>query len=265
MCDRHTPYITRVMNSGGSSSSRSSKQEFLGGRHREKQGPRLTGEWPETVTSIESHGVIVLGVHQERKDFRRCLQSPACGIGQHRRSKAASPKLEVHSQASDAYCRQGRIAWQALNHLGWKLGRGDARGGDRVVRGKLASSHLDRDETGGDAPADVLCGLRPKIPVKSFFAAGERRAVAALVQRLHPEGRRHAEPKSSRRRLKARRSAGAGSGGLRIASAIWRWSSTERRMISVSSMVRQAASRAAVTTKSVRVRPSISAARLSSA
>src|ERR1035437_2255956 len=125
MCDRHTSYITRVMNSVGSSSSSSSTQEFFGGRHREKQGPRLTGEWPETVTSIEGNGVVVLGVHQERKDRRRRLQGPACGIGEHRRSKAVSPKLEVHRQASDAHCRQGWVAWQAFDDLGWKLRRRD--------------------------------------------------------------------------------------------------------------------------------------------
>lgn len=55
-----------------------------------------------------------------------------------------------------------------------------------------------------------------------------------------------------------------GLGGLRIASANRCWSSTDNRMISVASMVWRAASWAADTTKSVRVRPWICAARLSS-
>ena len=65
----------------------------------------------------------------------------------------------------------------------------------------------------------------------------------------------------SRYRSIARSMAGASGGGFRMASAKARWSSTDKRMICVSSIVRCAASWAAATTKSLTLRPWISAAR----
>jgi hypothetical protein len=49
--------------------------------------------------------------------------------------------------------------------------------------------------------------------------------------------------------------AGVSGGGLSMASAKARWSSTDKRMIWVSSIVRCAASWAAATTKSLTLRP----------
>lgn len=85
----------------------------------------------------------------------------------------------------------------------------------------------------------------------------------AAFQGFEAEGGAHSLPNNSRCFSKARTRAAFGSGGLRMLSAKRRWSSTERRMISVVSMVCRAASLDAATTKSVNVRPCISAARFS--
>ncbi len=72
-------------------------------------------------------------------------------------------------------------------------------------------------------------------------------------------------PSSSRRRWNAFFSSAPGSGGSLSNAASCRCPSTERRMISVSSIVRLAASCAAATTKSLTDRPWISAARRTTA
>jgi hypothetical protein len=63
-----------------------------------------------------------------------------------------------------------------------------------------------------------------------------------VAESLQGKRRTHAGPKRSCRRAKARRNAGVGSSGFKMASASWRWSSTDSRTISDSSMKRQAAS-----------------------
>ena len=122
-----------------------------------------------------------------------------------------------------------------------------------------------RNSVCGDVLADVLGDLRVEVAIERLFAAPEAAAVMR-VEHLQPERCPHfvVRPKSSRCRFAARRSAGVGAGGFRMAFATRCWSSSESLTTSASSSARHAASCAAATTKSVSVRPYISAARLSS-
>src|SRR5271157_402052 len=188
--------------------------------------------------------------------------------GVHQQSCSQSSPLEavVNREASDAHRGQSGVAGKALSLFLWQINNRDARRRKRVVGGNGAGRCFDRDKAVGYVPADILGSLSLKIPVQNLFPTTKQGVIMRRGERLDTKREsRHSAPNRSRYRRKALRRAGTGSGGLRIASAICRWSSTERRTISVCSMVRHAASSAAATTKSVSVRPWISAARFNRA
>src|ERR1039457_6384514 len=183
-------------------------------------------------------------------------------VHQHQFAETAPLEALVDGQSSNTNCWQGGVARQSLSFVRRKINKRNARRRQRVIGRNLAGGGLDHDKTIGDPAADVLGHLRLEIAVENLVTATEPGAVMPIAERVEAKGGRgHATPNSPRYRLAARLRASVGAGGLRIAAAIWRWPSIERRMISASWIARHAASSAAATTKSVRVRPWISAAR----
>jgi hypothetical protein len=99
-----------------------------------------------------------------------------------------------------------------------KIGRWNTGRGNRVVGHDLAGCHVNGHEAVGNAATNVLGHLGSKIPIQRFFAAGERRTIMLPMQRFEAKRGGHSIPNSLRCLWKARRRAGVGSGGLRMAS-----------------------------------------------
>lgn len=127
---------------------------------------------------VESHRPLIFGIDQKREDGRRCLQAPGRRIGQQGTANTSSLKAPVDSQAADPDSGQGRIARQTPGYFKRKFGYRNAGRSQRVISRELAALILDRDKTIGDAAADVLSDLGPKVTIENVFAAIERRAVA---------------------------------------------------------------------------------------
>lgn len=128
-------------------------------------------------------------------------------------------------------------------------------GGRKSVKPRDPPSRIEGDETARDTALHILKRQRLDIPFEFRDAASEIRAWMLPFERVGDEGGHRTSRTSRRWAAIAFSNPGATSGGCAIASAKARCPSAERRKIVVSSIVRAAASCAALTTKSLTLRP----------
>jgi hypothetical protein len=205
----------------------------------------------------------ILGVddHRVRGEFRtdRTRQS----VHQQRCAEPFSLMRMTDRESSQTYGGDKRIARQTTSQSGIQFVEWYAAGTDGVVACHLSRRAFECDKASRQSSADVLCDTSVEITVERLDAADEPRPLVRGRERFDDIGVTQTGPTRRRWRSMARSIAGVRGDGSSNASAKRCWSMSDRRMISVSSMVRRAASRAAETTKSDNVRPSISAARFS--
>ena len=103
------------------------REDFPGGRQRQKKGSGLTGKSTKSKVPIESNGVIVFRIHQKRESGGVRLQGAHGSVGQERSSQAASLKPLVHSQPPDANSGDCRITRQTLAFFQGKIHEGNTR------------------------------------------------------------------------------------------------------------------------------------------
>lgn len=229
-----------------------------GGREGQEQSALAAAKSEDAVMTVECGGVVVLGIDKEGIG---CDLGSISALDRVPQEGTANPLL-VDSESSEARNRYCGVAWQALGLLLRKVGKKHTAHGERALAND-GGFLIDRDGTGADAPPYILARPSLKISVKRAHAASEPGTLVMCCKALNDERAVWGQAIRLRWRSRARSIAGASGLGLMSASAM-RWcSATKRWMTLASSITRAAASGAAVTTKSVRLRPSISAARLS--
>lgn len=222
---------------------------------RQIQCHRLAREAMKSEIFIKSASDFILGVNNECEDRWLGPHSTSYCVDDELTAKSAAAKSLVHGEPTDEACREGRITRQPPGLFGREFCKRETGRGECVVAGNCAGG-IKCYEAVAYASSNILRRQLSKIPVERRHTARKSGAVVVGAERLKSERLRHRDGVTSRRyRSMARSIAGANGGGLRMVSAKARWSSTERRMIWVSSIVRCAASWAAATTKSLTLRP----------
>jgi hypothetical protein len=174
----------------------------------------------EPVSLIESHSLIVLGIDHKHWRGNVGLQTPHYGIGQHRLTQAAPPKPMIDSKAANPNCRHHGISREVFYGIRRKIGKWNAGGGESVITHKVAAGEFDSYKAVRDQPSDILGDLDLEVTIQRFLAAMKCGALMLDAERFDAKRKiRHSKPNSSRRRRKALRSAGVGSGGFKSISA----------------------------------------------
>ena len=176
----------------------------------------------EPMMPIEAECIVVLSIDYEREHPRFRPHRPLGRVREERAGNATAAEPVVDRKAADQHRRQHGITRQSLHIRRGQVSEGKARCRQRVIAGDQTAIGRNGDEAIGDAATDVLCDLFAEIAIKSCNAAKEFRAIVAR-QRFDRNLIGHRDEMTSLRcRSAARRNAGVGSGGLRIAAAMAR-------------------------------------------
>ena len=125
---------------------------------------------------IKPAGVVIDGIDDERK-YRRLR---ACCAGDRVEDEGGTETLprvpRRHGEATDEASWQQRITRQTVRQISGEIGHRQAAGRERVVARYFAAG-TDRDETVGQAAADILRNLLVEVTIERLDATREAASV----------------------------------------------------------------------------------------
>ena len=229
----------------------------------------------EAMVSVKTLGDRVLGVDHQRVDGYFRTRAAQNGVGQQRSTELAALKRLIDRQSAKPCNRHRGVTGKPFCQGRRQVKQGNTGCRKGVIASDIASAAhrgccgtngtINGDKTCTRAPPHVLGNLVLEVAVQSGNATGEAASSVTRAQHLDAESRCHFGLTRRLCACRARFIAGETGGGFSKASANRCWSSTDKRMICVCSIVRCASSSAAATMKSLRLRPWISAARRTTA